>query len=276
MKKTNLLLIAGFILLALTSVAVLVYTVRFSNKPKVKSIAPLVLFEGKDSIVEVRGKNLPELNRLHADFGGIPARIISRSDNGLSVVVDIPKLLKMETGEEFSEDFVVRFDSASVLHSQKVLVKPDTEIRINEINPKSFQLSSTITLLGNNLHKTGQIEVYFGKNAPYNYDLSQMQKAAIIPVSRKLLKVRVPEIPGVEWNANNVNIKVVSGGNSIYTTLGTLKKTNWGVYDSVIVVRPRLEAADTPTEHIIRDHRTPGRIVDPRRPARVVDHRRQQ
>ena len=183
----------------------------------------MALNEGKDSVVQVIGKNFPRSTGISADFGGIPARIIASSNSSLKVVVDLSKLNKIETGEEFSEDFVVRVDSTTVLYSQKIIVKPDPEIKVVDIMPKKFKINSLLTLQGNNLNRIGEIEVYFGLNAPNHYEISQMQKATMIPGSRKLLKVKVPGVPGVvEGKPDNLNIKVVSGGHTIYTTLCTL------------------------------------------------------
>ncbi len=260
-RKRNPLLLAGFILLGLTSIAVIVYVVRFSNKTKVKSITPTVLIEGRDSIVQVRGKNFPDRTRISADFGGVPARIISTPNSSLSVVVNLDKLNKIGKGEKFSEDFVVRVDSTKILYSQKISIEPDTEIKVTDITPKSFRANSVLTLQGNNLNRTGQIEVYFGKNAPNNYDISQMQKAPVIPASRKVLSVRVPAVTGVVEGNYNVNIKVVSDGKTIYTTLGTF----------VTNVRPPIippRRGDTPI--VAKPYRDPSPLIgNPRRRVRA-------
>lgn len=223
--KKNPLLIAGFALLALTSIVALVYVMRFANKPKVNSVAPTVLTEGKDSIIEVRGKNFPDTSSIRVDLGGIPARLIAKSNSKLTVVVDLSKLNKIETGEEFSEDLVVRLNTITIIKMQPITIKPDNTIEVSDIDPTNFNVGNQLTLKGKNLQRTGQIEIYFGKNAPNYYAISQMQKAAIIPVSRKQLIVKVPEIPGVEpGKADDVNIVVMANGNKLYSKLGTLKK----------------------------------------------------
>ncbi|HEX7904865.1 MAG TPA: hypothetical protein VF487_13395 [Chitinophagaceae bacterium] len=262
-KKRNPLFLAGFLLLALTSIAVVLYVVRFSNKTKVKSVTPTVLIEGKDSIVQVSGKNFPDTGSISADFGGIPARMIARSDTGLTVVVNMAKLNRIGIDEKFSEDFVVRVDSTKILYTQKIVVESDLKIKVTDMAPKKFNENSVLTLKGNNLNKVGQIEVYFGKNAPPYNDIRYMQKASLIPGSRNMLKVRVPDISGVVvGDLDNVNIKIVSGSDLLYTTLGTFGTKTLPpippitIFDTTIIARPYNEPSRR-----IRDHRRTGRAV---------------
>lgn len=234
MKKRNPLLIAGFALLALTSIAALVYVLRFSNKVKIKSVTPKELHEGKDSIVKIIGKNFPDSNRLTVDLGGIPGRITKKSNNEMSVVVDLSGLKQLDKGEDFIEELVIRLDSNKLLYGMPVSIKTDKTIVLDEMKPSQFRIGQQLTVKGNNLNQLGRIAVYFGKNSPGYYNLSQMQKAALTPVSRKEFKITVPAIPDVEpGKPNDVNINVALDGNVIYTALGTVPKRRIEVYPGI-------------------------------------------
>ena len=219
MKKRNPLLIAGFALLAVTSIVVLVYVMRLYAKPKIISVGPTELLEGRDSTVQVLGKNFPDIDRISLEFGGIPATIISKTKNDIYAAVDLSKFKELEAGQEFSKELVVSFKNSKVQGVETIRVKPDSVIKVTDMNTRSFKARDWIIFHGNNLHRTGQIEVWFSNDATHE-DANFPYKAAIRRGSRKELRVRVPLMKGAQLGENNVEIRVAANGQTIYSTTG--------------------------------------------------------
>lgn len=241
MNRKNPVIIIGFVLLAVAVIATVVLLIKHSSgsasgqkDPLIRSAAPLVIAEGKDSAIILSGDNFPDTGQIRITCKKIPVPIAAASSGQLTILIPVSKISAGVYDAKFTAPLNVKMGDAYTYTNNitceldnKIVVKPFDSLRlayrrlvkIGDPNPVKFV--ETVTFTGKNL------------DMPWIRISINGKDCAIVNASENSLTVRVPSFSA---GIPNMQVELFDGQRKNYIGLATtIPRPLFKVNDKVII-----------------------------------------